>query len=534
MFEALTRNFKPAGVDFEALRDARQFSGKVQRLRDLKPQEEAFSLPPLAAEQEQAIERLEALESSLSEATNASAPPLAPSKAAPAADTGLAAGTAADQALIAKQIRQQKSRSRIEKIKDVQHTLSQIQPRLADLTAVSGPQFQQLKQIVVAVQLQLSAPYGGKTSLSETEGMGVVRPFLLRQAQKIDCLRQDDPAMLAKVQLAEAKVVEKLKETNPLPLLEKAALLAVGETLDAVLAQIFALARQSAPTSAVAQSPAGAQRELQPDPAGPQQPAPQPELPEGLEPHQIEARLYSLRARLRQAADAQKPAIQAEIQKLEALLVEHQLQARLQFLQRSGRSLAQLNQMLAEFQAKAVRIESSVAMRLLKGSLLQLRNRTLKELQLLQEDCAKWGQPGASLLGTLRGCQRRIADTRAADYLELLAAQAGKAHQQEPDLSALDPQEQDQLGLLLPLLQSLTGNIEALAAELLGQESLVEIQSQLQGLDIHQQSWLEKTAALELEAFFCEDESLLDQTLSAWQQASDRLVNQLLLISPRS
>ena len=63
MFEALTRNFKPAGVDFEALRDARQFSGKVQRLRDLKPQEEAFSLPPLATEQEQAIERLEALES---------------------------------------------------------------------------------------------------------------------------------------------------------------------------------------------------------------------------------------------------------------------------------------------------------------------------------------------------------------------------------------------------------------------------------------------------------------------------------------
>ncbi|HEY9839859.1 MAG: hypothetical protein ACAI44_13790 [Candidatus Sericytochromatia bacterium] len=384
MFSKLANTFSANSIDFETMRSASQFSRKPTRLRELRGDEAPLAeLPPPLAEAESPAVRLEALIEPVPDKT-----PRADNS--PAAAAKPPAPTGADQAALAKAIRMQKSTARSERLKDIRHGLDQISEKLEQ--AQSGALLKEARQLLLTVARQLTAPYGGATALTEAEGMAVVRPLLLRHTQKLDALRQDQPGWLAKIKEPEARAIARLKEPNPLPALEKAALLALGEALDHALALYFSKSATQTP----AQTELSAQAEL-----------PEPEASGELDLSRAEAQLFQLRKQLQRSRDeAEKARLEAEIQRWEAALAQQALQQRLQQLQRAARGFDALQGLLQRGLSQLEATEDETACRILYSEALKAKTRINQELRSLVQDLA--APPGEHpLLALLRLQQKR-------------------------------------------------------------------------------------------------------------------------------
>ncbi|PIW18049.1 hypothetical protein COW36_06500 [bacterium (Candidatus Blackallbacteria) CG17_big_fil_post_rev_8_21_14_2_50_48_46] len=341
----------PAGIDFEALKAASKFNRKpVPRLRDLKADDaqEALFLPPDPALQEQALAETEVMTELAQQEVSAPV-------SRPTPETHEATEKQEDLQALAQQAKIQKSALRTEKLKDLQHDLVRC------FEEDSAPDPNQLKQTLLNLQSRLSLAYTGKLAISEQAGMSLVRPFLQRQSQKIECLRLNKPEMLDAVFQAEAKILSRLRAANPLLPLERSALLCLGEAISKGLRLIFA--------------------ELETVVTENRQAAPNSEIPEVLSPEQIESRLYALRNQLRNCKEDEKPAIQAEIEGLQAELDQRAVAARLERLSRLQRSLDQQGQQLREIQADLQQVPYESHCRHLHRDALSLKNRSLNELK---------------------------------------------------------------------------------------------------------------------------------------------------------
>ncbi|HEY9843099.1 MAG TPA: hypothetical protein V6D23_21705, partial [Candidatus Obscuribacterales bacterium] len=210
MLGKLASKFTPTGIDFAAMKSSESFARQPQRLRELRAEagsEAGLALdgvPPLE-DPDQAAARLEALQQRQqdlqAQMTPVSAQPEAP----------MALLSKAEEAqILGRQLQAEKSRQRIERLKDLQHSLQQLQQEAEGLNAAP----QRLPELSRALQdcgTQLSAPYAGKTAPAEHEGLGLVRPLLARQQQKLACLKTRDREGFDKFCAAEVKLLEKLR-----------------------------------------------------------------------------------------------------------------------------------------------------------------------------------------------------------------------------------------------------------------------------------------------------------------------------------
>jgi hypothetical protein len=342
---------KPAGVDFEALKAASNFDRqKVTRLRELKSDqaETELFLPPTSNQLEQALTQTEALSELTSlESKQASVEKRPESRA--------------DLQALARKAKMQKSALRCEKLKDLQYSLASRQEAVDTVESLTA-----LKQNLLNLQARLSFAYTGKLAISEQEGMSLVRPFLQRQSQKIECLRLNKAEMLPAVYQAEAKILNRLTASNPLPPMERSALMALAESISKGLNLLFAEPETPAQTISASTDT--------------------PEWPEVLEPEQIESLLFALRSRLQRSPEEDKERIQAEIEQLQSLLHAHQAEDRLGLLNRLQRSLDQQREQLKEIQTALTQVPHESHCRQLHRDALMLKNRSLSELKRICQD----------------------------------------------------------------------------------------------------------------------------------------------------
>ncbi|HEY9843381.1 MAG TPA: hypothetical protein V6D23_23115 [Candidatus Obscuribacterales bacterium] len=235
--------------------DAGRFSPGFQRLRDLKP--ESLDLPPSFQQPEKQIQRLEAFDARFLEHLRAAAPKATP-KAGPKAASGDAkdAPVAPERAAIDKELQQQRSRVRIEKLKDIKSSLELARSRLHVLRPGAGQTLSQLRNLLLAIQTQLTAAYTGQHALAEAHGMNLVRPFLVGLSEKLDCVSQQQEQRFIELCQNESALAEAIRASELLPLLEKSALLALGQLLDQVVELFMAMMPASAEAPPVSARPA--------------------------------------------------------------------------------------------------------------------------------------------------------------------------------------------------------------------------------------------------------------------------------------
>jgi len=513
MFQQLKRNFSPSGVDFEALRSAGQFSHKVQRLRDLKS--EAEPLPPPLQSQEQGLSLLETLE--------VLSPPLAqeelkkgpaallPSQSPPESATNHPSKQREEKAVLARRMREEKAKIRLEKLKDLQHHLNQLCADLETGPAPQGPALGRLQKGLLAIQKQLATPYSGPGTLPENEGMGVVRPYLVKLTQKLDCLQQNKPEWLEKVRQAEKKVIEKLKAPNPLPVLERAALLALGEALERALGLFFAQAE-----------PAGNSPTLSVESVA-------QVLPEILSVHQLQTRLFQARAQLRNLrSEAEKFPLQTQIQAWEKELAQQEIQEHIQYFQRFNRSQEQASQQIQRI-AKQVQTPgvTSAALRLAQNSLLQIGLKLLKEWQGIQDMVTKWGAGYRELLPLLQHTQRHWGELRDPAFFLRWQSGAIVYTLAETGFAERSENEQAAINLCLTADQSLFQQTTQNLADIYQGQADLELQAKITQLDSLWENWQVSLSSASEALEKAEDEHGLCQAVGSLERATGQYLRKL-------
>ena len=225
--------------------EAGRFSPGVQRLRDLKP--DSLDLPPSFQQPEKQIQRLEAFDARFLEHLRAASAAHGAAKDAPVAP---------ERAVIDKELQQQRSRARIEKLKDIKSSLELARSRLHVLRPGAGQTLSQLRNLLLAIQTQLTAAYTGQHALAEAHGMNLVRPFLVGLSEKLDCVSQQQEQRFIELCQNESALAEAIRASELLPLLEKSALLALGQLLDQVVELFMAMMPASAEAPPVSARPA--------------------------------------------------------------------------------------------------------------------------------------------------------------------------------------------------------------------------------------------------------------------------------------
>jgi len=472
----------PAGVDFEALKAASGFQRKVTRLRDLRPaeEEENLFLPPSLERQAQDLAESEVLLAPL--------PPLPQERKSAASPSAEIKQTAPDSvalpAALAEQLRQKKAHYRLEKLKDFQHLLQQLVQRLSQVPAEERLQVA-VKAQLLGLQSQLSLPYTGKTALSEQEGMALLRPFLQRQSQKLECLRLNKMDMMPAVLAAETRILEKLRAPNPLPALEKAALFKLAENLTCVIQLLW---EKTAIPGDAAETPVS-------EPQSVAQELPDlPHLPEDLEPEQLESRIFALRSQLKRCSEAEKAALQIQLQHL---LMRQNKQTQAQRLDAAGRlqrSLDQLCKRLAEIRADLVDVPHDALFRQLHRDALLLKNRSLSELRQNTALGTAWAPLQAGLL---------LAEKRLGYFQALQEAPALSAREQAdfqlPESWPGSVVERESLAQLLQSLQSLSQSFLALRTALALAQRRTRALSRQAALEKIENNW--DSALLEVQSW---------------------------------
>lgn len=366
MLKSFTR-FNPTALDFDAMRESAQFSRNPQKLRNLHT--EAPELLPDLNQSEQELARLEKRQANLNPEPTAPAIPAptepeiaqatAPHKAAdPAAEQ-------AAQAKVAQQLRMQKSKVRTQLLQDLIHHIKTLL-----VQAQSEPNTERLHAAIWSCQSSITAPYGGKTAPGEKEGLGVVRPFLVKQSQKLNALKNKQPELLPRIQAAETKVLDKLKQFKGLPLPEKSALCALAKGLNQLLNEVFqAQHTDSGLEAASLEAPELKSESL--------------ELPQ--DPDQIKRELFQLNTQLRQSTASEKAALQSQIQVREAALEHLQWQKTQQLLQRTNRSLSLLCDKVERLQTKQNSIQNYGHCLELQREHKYCHNLVRRELQRLKQ-----------------------------------------------------------------------------------------------------------------------------------------------------
>lgn len=194
-----------------------QFNRQPTRLRDLKGAE-LSELPPLYEQEEKAVKRLEAFDVRLG---------------SPSAEV-----SAQERAALDRDLLMQKSRARIEKLKDIQAGLLLVHQRLNGETAPSPQLLIQLCSLIQSAQSQLTGIYDG--SLLMTDGFEYVRPMLVNCTEKMNCLQTGKTIDFSSLRERDASMSQALRSPNPVPVMEKAALLALAETVDQLCERFLA------------------------------------------------------------------------------------------------------------------------------------------------------------------------------------------------------------------------------------------------------------------------------------------------------
>ncbi len=195
-----------------------QFNRQPTRLRDLKAAD-ISDLPPLYDQEEKAVQRLEAFDARLGGQT--------------------AAVSTQERAALDRDLLMQKSRARIEKLKDIQSGLSLVHERLNRDTPSSPQLLVQLRSLIQSAQSQLTGIYDG--NLLMTEGFEYVRPMLVNCTEKLSCLQPGKMLDFSSLRERDASMSQSLKSPNPVPVMEKAALLALAGTVDQLCESFLAL-----------------------------------------------------------------------------------------------------------------------------------------------------------------------------------------------------------------------------------------------------------------------------------------------------
>ncbi|PIQ28031.1 hypothetical protein COW36_06970 [bacterium (Candidatus Blackallbacteria) CG17_big_fil_post_rev_8_21_14_2_50_48_46] len=483
---------KPAAVDFEALKAASNFNRKpVARLRELKADQdqEALFLPPELNRQEVALAQTEAL-TELATGGVLDSPTQAALEKAESRE---------DLQALARQVKLQKSNLRCEKLKDLEHAIVR---SLEQAVHESG--LHALQAFLLHTQTRLSQAYTGKLAISEQEGMALVRPFLQRQSQKIECLRLQNPDMLGAVFQAEEKILSRLKAANPLPPLERSALLTLAEVISKSLKVLLAEKNSWAPTESHSS-------EIAPS-----------DLPEVLEPDQIETRLFALRSQLKEADENQKTKIQAEIDHLNSLLQNLEAETRLGFLCRLQRSLDQQWAQLLEIQTALKQVPHESHCRQLHRDALMMKNRCLSELKRGSQDLALAYPLQAGRLGF----EKRLGYFQVQQEVPALSERDRAVFQLSADFQAGNA-ERDALQTLLNSLLKLSEAYLELKIQIQTALRRTRAQAQLEALTALESAW-DKTDSLRLaqiETYWQADQEQLSALqLELIQTPVDRLV----------
>ncbi|MGE3724454.1 MAG: hypothetical protein AB7I41_02815 [Candidatus Sericytochromatia bacterium] len=464
----------PAGVDFEALKAAAGFQRKVTRLRDLRPEEENLFLPPSLENQAQGLAESEVLLAPL--------PPLLEKTKSTASPSSEVKQVAPDSAVLAEQLRQKKASYRLEKLKDFQYLLQQLLQRLGqEPVSDTSRHWAAVKTQLLGLQSQLSLPYTGKTALSEQEGMALLRPFLQRQSQKLECLRLNKMDMMAAVLAAEARILEKLRAPNPLPALEKAALFSLAESLTRVVQQLW---EKTAPPEDPADTPVSAPKSV----------AQQlPDLPEDLEPEQLESRIFALRSQLQRCSDAEKASLQAQLQSLFRQQNDQAQALHLDAAVRLQRSLDQMCKRLIEIHADLAGVTHESLCRQLHRDALLLKNRCLSELRQNTALGTAWPPLRAGLLLV----EKRLGYFQALQEAPALSSRE-QADFQLPE-SWPESAERESLAQLLQSLQSLSQSFLALRSALALAQRRTRALSRQAALEKIENNW--DSALLEVQSW---------------------------------
>lgn len=198
-----------------------QFSRKPARLRELRAADAGLDMPPLYGQEEQAVKRLESFEARLGE------------KDGKAADT-------AEREAVERDLRAQKSRARIEKIKDVRAGLELVNDRLNDDTAAADRlPLSQLRSLMSSAHSQLMGIYDGH--LIMIQGAECAMPVLVNCVEKLDCVQPGKSGGFADLRARDVALNAALKAPNAVLVMEKAALLALAETVDRVVERLLTL-----------------------------------------------------------------------------------------------------------------------------------------------------------------------------------------------------------------------------------------------------------------------------------------------------
>lgn len=217
-----------------ALGSPEQFNRRPGRLRDLKAPDQRLNLPPLFQQEDKAVKRSTAIDARLNpgqRTLNAASP------------TGL---QATELAAIERDLLAQKSRARIEKLKDLRSSLELVHQRLFADSDPSSQTISQLRSLIQSAQSQFLAIYQGP--LAMIQGMAQVRPLLDHCIQKLDCVQAGKASAYTALCARDASLFESLRAPNAVPVMEKAALIALADTVERVLELFLALTYDPSPS----------------------------------------------------------------------------------------------------------------------------------------------------------------------------------------------------------------------------------------------------------------------------------------------
>lgn len=230
----MASNFDSSSGPAPKLGSPEQFNRRQTRLRDLKSTDARFDLPPLYDPEEKAVQRIQDFDARLAENQRKFNAPTG--AGAPSAEAAL---QASERAALDRDLRMQKSRARIERLKDVRTGLELVRERLIEASAPSSQTLGQLRSLIQSIQSQLPEIYAGR--LEMTQGIEQVRPLLAHSVEKLNCVQQGNASGLSALYALDIFLSEALRTPNPVPVMEKAALLALAETVDRVLELFHAL-----------------------------------------------------------------------------------------------------------------------------------------------------------------------------------------------------------------------------------------------------------------------------------------------------
>lgn len=381
-----------------------QFNRKPTRLRDLKPADAWLDLPPLFEEEEKSVQRMEAFEARLDNQR---------SSEAPTSKDSLPSGGVLqepERAAIDRDLLVQKSRARIEKLKDIQAGLEMVYDHLSG--APTNQVLIQLRGLIQSAQSLLTEIYSGQMAMAL--GMEQVKPLLDHLIAKLDCVQPDKASVLSTLSQQDISLHEALKAPNAVPVMEKAALLALAETIEQVL-EAF-LAQAEALVGVVEEQP-----------------------------------------------------------------VPRQHQPSLQLLQRAGRSQQQMLAQLRGLHDQLGDLRELMSLRMLKASLVQLRSRSLRELQGIGTIIDSHLPALAPIQNLLKTQQQRLEQTSAPDFLKrkvryTLAAQI-------PQTPELPPAIEPMLSEYNEMTDKVVVAFEALTAQSLEKDQTLTLEGELADLD---------------------------------------------------